>query len=366
MPPPPTTPRNFPDILRLIWWRLDCALDMESIEISARIGALSALACGTTTLIDHHASPNCIADSLDAVERGVDAVGSRAILCYETTDRHGPRGSEQGLAENRRYLSKCRSRAGGKFAGLVGAHASFTLDDRSLSAVATLANEFDVGVHIHVAEDPCDEEACRRDHGIWLIDRLADHGLVNPRRIFAHGTHLNENAIAKINRAGTSIAHNPRSNMNNSVGYTPIARMECPLMLGTDGIGADLFAEAQSAWLKSRDARSGLTLSRIIEMLANNARRASLSLGVTLGQLKPGAAADVIVSDYIPFTPLTIENAAAHLLYGMTARHVRDIFVAGQRLMHDRQITNHDPVASCRLASEIAAGLWRRMEALFT
>src|SRR5207248_1813393 len=107
MPPPQQSPKNFLEILQLVWWRLDRALDAESIEASAQIGALSALHCGTTTLIDHHASPNCIGDSLDLIERGLASVGLCGVLCYEVTDRNGKFGREAGLEENRRYIAKC-------------------------------------------------------------------------------------------------------------------------------------------------------------------------------------------------------------------------------------------------------------------
>ena len=90
MPAPPRPPRNFHEILQFIWWRLDRAHTLESVEVSGQIGALAALRCGTTTLIDHHASPNAIDGSLSALENGIAAVGCRGVLCYEVTDRNRP------------------------------------------------------------------------------------------------------------------------------------------------------------------------------------------------------------------------------------------------------------------------------------
>src|SRR5690606_17330515 len=117
------------------------ALDEESNELSALAGALEAARCGTTTLIDHHASPSAIAGSLDAIERGIDAVGLRGVLCYETTDRNGTAGRDAGLDENRRYAARCRERADGRFAAMIGAHASFTCADDTMDALAALARE---------------------------------------------------------------------------------------------------------------------------------------------------------------------------------------------------------------------------------
>jgi putative selenium metabolism protein SsnA len=361
MPAPPRTPKNFLEILQLVWWRLDQALDAPSIEMSARIGALEAVHCGTTTLIDHHASPNFIGKSLDLVEQGVSSVGLRGVLCYETTDRHGRTGREAGLAENRRYLEKCRGSGGGRFAGLVGAHAAFTLDDESLSELARMADEFKVGVHIHVAEDLCDEETCLEEHDMALIERLEKHGLVKPSSIFAHGTHLSAEAIERVNQVGLTLAHNPRSNMNNSVGYTPVAKFRLPVMLGTDGIGADMFNEARTAWFKACDAHAGLAPQDVLRMLAASARQASESLGVTVGQLSVGAVGDVVVTDYVPFTALADGNVAAHLIFAMGPQQVRHVAVDGKWVLKDRRVVGCDEAAVRKESVGVAREMWKRM-----
>lgn len=386
MPPPPRTPRNFHEILQLVWWRLDRALDAESIEMSAMVGAMEAVRCGTTTLIDHHASPNEIAGALDLVESGIASAGIRGVLCYETTDRHGVDGRKAGIEENRRYLARCRARNNGRFAGLVGAHASFTLDDEALIELRDLADEFDTGVHIHVAEDPCDEadararciaaakspsvsktvsggafdESSESDDAV-LVDRLDRHGLLRSKSIFAHGTHLSPSEIRRVSAIGTTVAHNARSNMNNSVGYAPVDQFECPVMLGTDGIGADMLAEAKAAWLIGRHQRSTLKPNDFLHMLGNSARRASSALGVTLGQLAPGAAADVVVTDYVPAAPLMSENLAGHFLFGLSSKCVSGVLCGGQWVLRDRGLVKLDE-ARCRArAVKAARELWARM-----
>jgi len=364
MPPPPKAPRNFLEILELVWWRLDRALDAESVRVTAQIGAIEALRSGTTTLIDHHASPSIIDGSLDLVELGVASAGLRGVLCYETTDRHGHDRAEAGLAENERYLRACAARSGGRFAGLIGAHAPFTLEDRTLAALASLAERFGTGVHIHVAEDPCDDEICTREFGAPVRERLERSGLLTPKTVVAHGTHLDARAAELIDRAGVHLAHNARSNMNNAVGYAPIAALGCPKMLGTDGIGGDMMAEAKAAWLKSRDARSGLTPADIVAMLANSARRASRSLGVTLGTLQTGAAADVVVTDYLPATPVTTDNVLGHILFGLSASHIRHVVIGGRFALKDRDVVSCDARGAFRDARRVAADLWHRISAL--
>jgi cytosine/adenosine deaminase-related metal-dependent hydrolase len=355
MPSPPRAPANFLEILRLVWWRLDRALDVESNEMSARIGAIEALRCGTTTLIDHHASPSAIDGSLDAIERGIDSVGLRGVLCYETTDRHGRAGRDAGLAENHRYLKLCDRRRDERFAALVGAHAAFTLDDESLNALVAMSKGFHAGIHIHVAEDPCDVNA---------FERLSRHGVFQRDCILAHGTHLSDDAIARVNEIGLTLAHNTRSNMNNAVGYAPLHKLTCPVMLGTDGIGGDMFGEMRTAWFKSRDARNGLSPIDIIHMQANAARRASQSLGVTLGKLEPGAAADIVVTDYSPFTPIDSSNLTGHLLFGIEARHVRDVAIDGRWQMRDRKLINIDEAKTRDVAQRISKSMWERLASI--
>lgn len=372
MPPPPRTPRNFSEILQLVWWRLDRALDGESIEASAAIGALGALGAGTTTLIDHHASPNFIAGSLDRMERGIASVGLRGVLCYETTDRHGRDGRDAGLEENRRYLVKCAGRGDHFFAALAGAHASFTLEDESLDELAAMAEKFQSGVHIHVAEDPCDEQDCKKRHGVSLVQRLEDHGLLRPASVWAHGTHLDAAGIEKVNAAarsgspksGVTLAHNPRSNMNNAVGYAPVGRLKCPVMLGTDGIGADMFAEARAAWFKSRDGGAGISPNDVLAMLGASARRAGAALGVTLGRLSVGAAADIVITDYVPFTSLDSGNLAGHFLFALGSQHVRHVLIDGQWALRDRQVVGCDAGAVRRRGLEAAQRLWQTMQTI--
>ena len=196
MPAPPRTPATFREILELIWWRLDAALDLEMLRASAMLGALEALESGTTALIDHHESPNAIEGSLSVIADACAEVGVRVVCAYGVTDRHGPAGARAGLAENERFL-----RAGGR--GLVGIHAAFTCTDETLEAAAALARDLGTGVHVHVAEGIDDADAPKR-----LAHLAADDWLL------VHCVHLATDAGLR----GT-IAHNPRSNMNNAVGY---------------------------------------------------------------------------------------------------------------------------------------------------
>jgi putative selenium metabolism protein SsnA len=367
MPAPTKQPRNFHEILQYIWWRLDRAHNLESVEISGQIGALAAIRCGTTTLVDHHASPNAIADSLTALENGIATVGCRGILCYEVTDRNGPNEAVQGLAENERYAKLCAERSDARFAAMLGAHASFTLDEDSLEACVRVAKRLGLGIHIHVAEDPIDERITRERFGCSLFERFERVGLFDlPGSLLAHGTHLSDDDWSFVNSSADNfgLVHNPSSNMNNGVGYAPVAKLKLPPNLGTDGIGADMWREARTAEFKSHDDGLPLAFGDSLEMLAMNARFASNWLGTTLGELKPGAAADLVLTNYRPATPLTSDNLAGHFLFAMGPEFVRDVMIDGWWVMRKGHIVTCDESAIRARSVEVARTLHERMASL--
>ena len=230
MPAPPRTPTSFREILELVWWRLDRALDLEMLEWSAKLGALEAIESGTTAIVDHHESPNVIEGSLDVIANACAEVGVRVNCSYGVTDRHGTEGAQRGLEENRRYLA-----AGG--AGMVGVHAAFTCEPDTLLAASELAQNHAVGVHVHVAEGTDDLNAS---------DRLRE--LSRDNWLLVHGVHLDDN-----HGLNGYIVHNPRSNMSNSVGYAAPHRLGLPIALGTDGIGAAMLEEFRVAYARLRE-----------------------------------------------------------------------------------------------------------------
>jgi putative selenium metabolism protein SsnA len=366
MPAPPRAPRTFHEILQFIWWRLDRAHDLESIKMSGAIGAIAAVRCGTTTLIDHHASPNAIEGSLSVLEDGITSVGCRGVLCYEVTDRNRPDEATQGLAENERYVRQCQERDDRNFAAMVGAHASFTMEEASLAGCVGLARRLGVGVHIHAAEDPCDERITRERFGCGLVERFNRVGLLDVAgTILGHGTHLSDSAIAAVNDAATiALAHNPNSNMNNGVGYTPVVKFARLPQLGTDGIGADMWREARTAEFKSHDAGMPVAFGASLRMLGQSARRASQSFGVKLGVLERGAAADLVLTNYRPATQLTAENFAGHFLFAMGPEFVRDVMIGGWWVMRKGHIVTCDEAEIRARSVEVARGLHQRMAAI--
>jgi putative selenium metabolism protein SsnA len=360
MPWPSPPPRSFVEILERVWWRLDRALDAESIRLSALAGAADAALSGTTLLIDHHSSPSAVGGSLEAIRSAVESVGLRSVLCYETTDRNGPGNREEGIAENRAFVA---SGATALTRGMLGAHASFTLSDDALGALARLGAETGASVHVHVAEDRRDNEDCAARYGLGLVDRFDRHGLLGARALFAHCVHLSPEEIEAVHRKGGWIAHNPRSNMNNAVGYAPTHALK-RAALGTDGIDGDLFAEARAAYLRMRDAGRPDAMEATLQLVAGGHRLGAALFGLPFGKLDAGAPADLVVLDYDPPTPLDAGNIGGHLLFGLGRGHVRSVMVAGRWVVRDRALARVDAAALARDARAQASALWDRMARL--
>jgi cytosine/adenosine deaminase-related metal-dependent hydrolase len=318
MPPPPATPASFLDVLEQIWWRLDTALDLEMLEWSAKLGALEALEAGCTAIVDHHESPNAIEGSLSVIADACATVGVRVVASYGVTDRHGSDGARRGLAENDRFLGE-----GGR--GMVGVHASFTCTDETLAAAADLAVRHGVGVHIHVAEGLDD---------VGAADRLA--GLSTDEWLLIHGVHLTDDHGLR----GT-IVHNPRSNMNNAVGYARPARFDNPVALGTDGIGADMVAEFQLAFVAGRADDVAFSPDTAWSWVEH---------GWTL---VPEALSDRVSWSYSPMEPW-------HLAYTPTVRAI-DVDIAGEPALRGGVATRVDADEIRAKAAEQAARLHARL-----
>jgi putative selenium metabolism protein SsnA len=360
MPPPPRTPHNFPEILEYIWWRLDRALDEPSIRTSGKSGVLDAVRCGTTTLVDHHASPECIEGSLDMLADAFEDVGARGLLCYEVTDRGGPDRRQAGLAENERFFRSPRPLV----RGMVGAHASFTLEDQTLEQLADMAGRLQTGVHVHVAEDVCDEDDALRRSGKRAAIRLHEAGVLPRDSIAAHGVHLDDAEIIVVERDGAWVVHNCRSNLNNRVGRARVDAFGDRAALGTDGIDGDMFSESRTAFFRAKEDSLEADAARYTDLLAAGARLASRHFPMPIGVLEPGAAADLMVLNYDPPTPLTAGNLPWHWMFGMHAGLVQSVMIGGRWVLQDGGFVTVDEEKIRADARAEAEKLWRRMESL--
>ncbi len=366
-------PSDFPQILESLWWRLDKALTLEDVRYSALVCLVDAIRHGTTTLIDHHASPNAIEGSLATIAEAVQEAGLRTCLCYEVTDRDGPERAQAGIAENARFArsfaQSLLSNPQSQIAASFGLHASLTLSEETLADCVAAAKELGLGFHVHAAEDVADQKDSLRRSDKRVIHRLHDAGILGPRTIAVHCVHVDEGEIEVLAQTGTWVTHQPRSNMNNGVGVAPVESMlraGVNVGLGNDGFSNHMFAEMKAAYLvhklAQRDPRAmpGDVVMRLA--YANNARLARVFWPeLVLGELRRDAAADLVFLDYHPTTPLTAGNLPWHLLFGIEASTITATVCGGRVLMRDRALLTLDEEAITARSRELAARVWERV-----
>jgi putative selenium metabolism protein SsnA len=369
---PGEAPQNFPEILEKLWWQLDKALLWQDIRYSALVCLVDAIRHGTTTLIDHHASPHAIDGSLDIIAEAVEEAGVRACLCYEVTDRDGKEKAREGIRENERFIKGAGEQgskgAGGLIAGTFGLHASLTLSDKTLEEAVEVANGLGVGFHIHVAEDMADVRDSLKKSGLRVVERLNKFSVLGPKTIAAHCVHVDAYEMDILRETGTQVVHNPRSNMNNAVGVADVPgmlKMGIDVGLGNDGFSNNMFTEMHTAYLVHKlnkgDPRV-MGADQVMQMaFHNNAQTASLFFPDPLGQLSVGALADIILVDYVPTTPLTEGNFPWHIIFGVDGTGVDTTIVGGRVLMRNKELLTLDEEEICAKSQELAGKLWRRL-----
>ncbi|ALP43012.1 putative aminohydrolase SsnA [Aeromonas schubertii] len=359
---------DFISTLKNLWWRLDRALDEESLYYSGLICSLEAIKSGCSSVIDHHASPAFIGGSLNVLRRGFMEAGLRGMTCYETTDRNGGlaelrAGVEENIAFARQLDADRQKGEPHLMEAHIGAHAPFTVPDEGLAMLREAKQATGRGLHIHVAEDSYDLSHGHHHYGKELIARLDGFSLIDSKTLVAHGIYLSPEDIALLNERDAFLVHNPRSNMNNHVGYNRRLADYRNLALGTDGIGADMFEELKFAFFKHRDAGGALWPDSFARFLANGNTLLERNFGARFGRLEAGYKADLTVCDYGAPTPLEGANLPGHLAFGLGAGSVTDVMVEGRMVYQDRAFP-FDTAPIYEQARKAARRLWARMDQL--
>ncbi len=357
---------NFVEILERLWWKVDRALDEEDITLSAQLPLIDCIRNGTTTVIDHHASPSMRDGSLDLIENAVRQAGIRASLCYEVSDRNVAGG---GVAENERFIKKI-GKGDGQIAAMMGMHASFTLSDATIEQCVGIARDAGVGCHIHVAEDAADRADSLAKYKMPTVNRLQKLGVAGEKSIFVHCVHIDDAEMDILAATRTSVVHNPESNMNNAVGVTPLLKLlkkGVLVGLGTDGMGSDMLVQMRCAYLLHRLANHDPRVAFLEApqlLLQNNAAIAKRQFGLQLGEIAEGLPADLAILDYQPPTPLSEANFLGHLIFGLVDATVDTTVCKGKILMQGKQILSMDEERLAARSRELAPQMWKRLQEL--
>jgi putative selenium metabolism protein SsnA len=358
---------NFQEVLDHLWWRLDRQLSLDDVEMSAQIILLDAIRKGTTTLVDHHASPHAVTGSLDRIAQAVKQSGLRACLCYEVSDRDGAAIATEGLEENTAFARRCATEQDPQLRALFGLHAAFTLSDATLDRAAVLGRDLGTGFHVHVAEAASDVAANLRQHGLTPTARLHAHGLLGPQSIAAHAVHVTDADMDLLAATDTFVAHNPQSNLNNAVGIADLVKLTARgvrVGLGTDAMTVNMLEEVRVAlWAQHlrQENPSAAFMDMANTLFVRNPDLASQLWGFPLGILEEGAAADLILVDYHPPTPLNDDTVLGHLIFGLSQATVDTTICAGRVLMEGKRLAiDVDEAALAARSRNLAAQLWER------
>jgi cytosine/adenosine deaminase-related metal-dependent hydrolase len=349
MPAPSKSPRNFVEILENIWWHLDKSLDTEMIEASALASALYCAKNGVTFVIDHHASPRAIENSLETIAAAFDRIGISHLLCYEISDRDGENAREKGLQETDSFLSSGRQ-------GHVGLHASFTVGDELLNRAVELAQKHNTGIHVHVAEDAADQEFCLKQYNKRVVQRYADAGVLDlSKSIFSHCIHLDEKEKNLIRRSAVYVVQNTESNLNNNVGVANYRELGENIILGTDGMHGDMLRSAKAAFLVGQ-ATEGLDMAAVYN------RFRKVHDYVRIYGFKGDGDNNLVILDYDSPTDIHEGNFLGHFVYGIDARHVDSVISSGKLVVENKKLLTVEEDEILAFSREMGRKLWEKLK----
>ena len=363
---PGNDPTNFLEILEGTWWNIDRHLTLELTRSCAYATILECIRNGVTTIFDHHASFAEIPGSLFAIADVCRELGIRANLCYEVSDRDGAEKCGEAIAENADFARWAAAQQDDMLTAMFGGHALFTISDATFERMLA-ANNGLTGFHIHVAEGMNDVYDSLRRYGCRPIQRLLYNGILGEKTMLGHCIHVSPAEMEIIAETGTKTVNCPASNMNNAVGCSPVLQMQQKGILtcmGTDAYTHDvldslktfLLVQRHQAALPNVAWREGCAM-----LFENNARMAAGFFLKPLGVLRPGAAADVIVMDYRPFTPLHAQNLDGHMIFGMNGNNCRTTIINGRVLYRDYKFVDIDADALRARILEQSKLLWRNL-----
>ncbi len=359
-------PTNFFEVLDGMWWNIDRHLTLEDTRRSAYTTYIDSIKTGCTTVFDHHASYCEIEGSLFAIEEVAKELGVRTCLCYEVSDRDGEAKCDAAIQENADFIAHCEKEQDPMVKAMFGGHALFTISDRTFEKMVK-ANDGRTGFHIHVAEGMNDVYDSLQKYGTRSVNRLLNQGILGPKTLLGHCIHVNPAEMDIIKETGTMVVNNPESNMGNAVGCSPILQMIHKGILvgmGTDAYTFDMLESLKVALIIQRHhaCLPNVAWCEVTDMLFKNNREICAKyFPDPLGILKAGAAADVIVMDYKPFTPFSGDNIDGHMIFGMTGRQCETTMCNGRLLMKDRQLIGIDEEAVNARTLEVSKKLWGRL-----
>ena len=349
---PMTLLRGLADDLRLDVWLQGFMWPVERefvspdfVRLGTQLACAELIRTGVTCYADMYYFEENVAQATS--EAGLRAVCSQTVLKFPVADAVS---FEDSLAAARGFIERWKGHT--LITPSVAPHAPYTCTPEILRLTAQLAVEFDVPLHIHLAETALEVENMRRENGMPVVPYVKKQGLFDAKVIAAHCVHIDDGEIRTLMHAGAGVSHNPSSNLKLASGLAPVAKMlEAGLNvgIGTDGAASnndlDMFEEMRLAAFVAKTVSNDPTAvpaATALKMATRLGARA-IHLGSVTGSLEIGKRADLILVDITPLhnSPRfhrDKDNAYAQLVYAGKAADVTDVMVNGKWLMHDREL----------------------------
>ncbi len=343
--------RGLADDLPLMRWLNERIWPAETANLSesfVRDGTLLACAemarAGITCFSDMYFYPGAAAVA-------VQQAGLRATLGLVVLDFPTPYAADADDYLNKGLLVRDGLRDDARISTCLAPHAPYTVSDRTFGKVLTYAEQLNLNIHIHLHETRDEIAQSETDFGVRPLQRLAGLGLLGPNLIAAHGVHLDDAEIEQLAACGCHIAHCPASNLKLASGIAPVGKMlvqNLNVGLGTDGVASnnrlDLFGDMRLAALLAKgvtgDAEA-MPAVQALEMATINGARA-LGMENKIGSLEAGKMADMIALDLSVLETQPCYDVVSHLVYAAGREQVSYVWVAGDVLLEDGELTRID------------------------
>ena len=366
---PMTLLRGMADDLRLEVWLLGYMMPVEREFVSpdfCRLGTLLACAemirSGITCFADMYYFEDAVAQA--TAEAGMRAVCSQTVLKFPTPDAAS---YEDSLASAREFITRWKGHP--LIVPSVAPHAPYTCTPEILQACASLAVEFDVPLHTHIAETREEVDEWREKYDMPVVPWVKKQGLLEAKVLAAHCVHLDDGEIHTLQHAGAGVAHNPSSNLKLASGFAPVVDMlEAGLSvgIGTDGPASnndlDMFEEMRLATFIAKGVSGDPTAlpARLTLAMATRLGAQALHLGHLTGSIEPGKRADLVLVGLrgihnLPQFNRDPQSVYSRLVYAGKASDVTDVMVNGRWLLREGSLQTIDVEPLIQAAAEYAA-----------
>ena len=351
--------RNYADDVPFSEWLFDRVMPVEDcLPAEAAywgnlLGIAEMIRSGTTCFADMHMYPGMSAKA--AQEAGIRAYIGRGLV-GEDLFGDGLSRYRQALAEREEYESE-------RIRFVLSPHAPYSCSEKLYRQTAEEADRLGLLKQTHLSESVNEVETILKKTGKTPVKLLRETGFLDDRTLVAHCVQLRDDDLQILAGSGATAVTNPASNAKLGNGFAPVSEMleaGVNVSLGTDGTASNntlnLFREMGLLSLLHKGLEkdpTALPAQTVLEMATVNAARA-LGRAGTLGEIREGAAADLVFLDLTVPSLFPNNNIPASLCYSANGSEVVSVMVDGRFVMRDRELLTIDYPRVCAEVRRIA------------